>query len=348
MKIHSAESLHSLASGILSAHKTPEDECRIVADHLVECNLLGLDSHGVIRIPEYVERIGRGVLVPGTPITFTKERGATAVFDCAKNFGQVGATVATEWAIDRAKEFGISSVVGQRCNHVGRLGAYPEKVARQGMISLAFCNAWKAGHWVAPFGGSQGRFSPNPLAFAAPTGGDPVLFDASTSATSEGKVRVYQKQGKTLPEPWIADATGRPSCDPNDLYGPPRGTILPTGTVVSGYKGMGLALMVELLSGTLAGETIGAESCEYVNGFSLIVIDTDHFLAESTFRALADEMTSYVKSSPLAGESEGIFMPGEINFDIKRKRSQEGIEIDDATWEELCGIATRAGVDVPG
>ena len=254
-----ADYLTKFTTHIFVNFGSPTDEAKMIADHLVESNLMGLDSHGVIRIPEYIDRIENGILVPGGKISIT-EKTTTAVIDAGLNFGQVAGPKAVDWAVERAVKYGTASIVIHKCNHVGRLGAYPEVAARAGMVSFIICNATKHGHGVAPFGGTEGRMSPNPIAFGAPTSGDPIILDISTSAASEGKIRVFKNQGEQLPEPWVLDPQGQKTTDPNVFYGPPKGTILPFGGS-QGYKGTGLAIMAEILSGALAGNIISDGDC---------------------------------------------------------------------------------------
>src|SRR5207244_6782686 len=143
-------------------------------------------------------------------------------------------------------------VITRRCNHVARLGAYVQAAAERNFIALATCNSPVHGHFVLPWGGRQPRLATNPLAYAVPASGDPIVADFSTSVVPEGKVRVYRNEGKQLPPGWAVDASGRPTTDPAAFYGPPRGSLLPLGGP-AGHKGFALGLLVELLGSALAG-----------------------------------------------------------------------------------------------
>src|SRR5262249_51697384 len=147
---------------------------------------------------------------------------------------------------------GVACVTTRRCNHVSRLGAYVQQAAGRGLVALATCNAPVGGHFVVPWGGTQGRLGTNPFAYAAPTGGDPVVADFATSVAPEGKVRWYRNSGLPLPDGWVQDAEGHPSNDPRAFYGPPRGGLLPLGGP-AGHKGFALSLLVEILGSALAG-----------------------------------------------------------------------------------------------
>ena len=159
--------------------------------------------------------------------------------------GQIGGTFATQLAIDRAREYGVATATLRNCGHVGRVGAYPLQVARQGLIGLAFCNAGHLGRQIAPHGGLDGKLSTNPISFAAPRrNAEPILVDMTTSVCAEGKVRVAHNKGEQLPEGRIIDHDGNPSTDPEDFVGTPPGAILPFGGPVA-YKGycLGLSLI---------------------------------------------------------------------------------------------------------
>ena len=213
---------------------------------------MGMDSHGVIRIPQYVQSIGQGELAPGAPTLVSKDTPTTAIVTGGGNFGQVVAFRALDIALEKARSNNLSCVIAHECYHVGRAGAYPQRAAEQGFVCLAVATWPKIGHHVAPFGGREGRLSTNPVAYAAPTDGDPILADFATSVLSEGKVRVALHTGRSVPPNSIVDAGGKMTRNPADFYGPPRGAILPFGGDV-GYKGYALSLLVEILGGTLFG-----------------------------------------------------------------------------------------------
>ena len=348
MPTYQANYLTKLTEDIFVACKVSQDEAKIVADNLVETTLLGFDSHGVVRIPQYVTAIldgtGDGAITAGGKITVENDQGSTAVLDCGKNFGQVGGVRAMELAIEKARQHGISCILAKNCNHAGRLGAFPEIAAQQGMFALATCNSPCHGHWVAPFGGMDGRLATNPFAYAAPTQGDPVVFDMSTSAISEGQVRSFHIKGQPVPPGCICDPQGNPTTNAADFYGETKGTILPFGGV-AGYKGTGLGLLVELLSGTLKGDLI-TDKTIIGNGLCFIVIDISRFVSADTFQDLADKLVAYVQSSRPVKEDQKVQVPGEPNFKIKKERLKNGITIDENSWKQIADIARQVNIDV--
>jgi uncharacterized oxidoreductase len=315
-----------------------------MAESLTTSSLMGHDSHGVIRIPEYIELVARGTIVPGAAIQVERTTGGAAVVDCGWNYGAAGAHIAIATGIELAQQHKVACVVTRRCNHIGRVGAYVQKAAERDLIAIATCNSPIHGHFVLPWGGTQGRLGTNPIAYAVPTHGDPILADLSTCVAPEGKIRVYKNRGKPLPEGWIVDAQGRPSTDPDAFYGPPPGAILPLGGP-AGHKGYALGLLVEILGSPLAG--LGTTDPAVVgNGLCFLVVDPQAFGPIELFKSLVDSTVAYMKSSnPGDGVGE-VLVPGEIEFRTRRRRMQEGIPVDDPTWQAIQECARRLQVDL--
>ena len=343
MKTHQANRLRSLTSDIFTACDAPPEDAEVIARHLVGANLKGLDSHGVLRIPQYVGNIRRNEIVPGAGIETVRETAATALLDLNWNFGQVGARTATGMAVAKAGSQGLGSVALYRTQHVGCLSLYTEAVAREGMVGLAACSGGSpSGHWVAPWGGREGRIGTNPISLAAPTNGRPILFDAATSAISEGKVRLSRDSGKSLPDTWLVDAAGRPSDDPDALYGSPGGAILPVGGALA-YKGFGFAVVAQVLSTILTGasaERMGGES----NNFWILAIDIAAFTSPEAFRKELDEYAAYARSAALAEGFERVLMPGELDYETEERRAAEGIPIAEGVWSQIEAVAAELGV----
>jgi uncharacterized oxidoreductase len=304
---------------------------------------MGFDSHGVIRVPEYVDLVKKGAISPGARMSTIQETENTAVIDCARNFGQVSATGVMTTAIEKADKANVATVVTRRCGHVGRLGHYTEMAARQGFVAFAFCNSARNGHFVQPWGGREGRLATNPMSFAFPVGsGDPILADFSTAEVPEGVLRVYRNRGQLLPGKWVMDAKGYPSDDPNAFYGPPRGAIIPFGGM-KGYRGYALSLLVDVMAGVLAGTQPGTD--QPGNGLTFVVINVGAFLAPAAYAQLIDELRDYLKSSaPAPGYTE-VLVPGEGDFRKKQQRLREGISIEERTWDEVQATGATLGVE---
>jgi uncharacterized oxidoreductase len=339
------ETLTRIAAALCQAVGAPVAEAELTARELVTSSLMGHDSHGVLRLPEYLDLAGQGGIVPGAPISVERTSETTAVVDCGFNFGAVGAHRAIEEGVRIARAHRVGCVITRRCNHVGRVGAYVQAAAAQDLIALATCNSPVHGHFVLPWGGKEGRLATNPIAYAVPSGGDPLLADLSTSVAPEGKVRVYKNEGRPLPPGWVLDADGRPTTDPAAFYGPPRGGILPLGGP-TGYKGFALGLLVEVLGSALAGVSTTDQTVRG-NGVCFVLIDPAAFCPIGRFKELVDGLIAYVKSSPPAPGFEEVLVPGEVEFRALRRRLGEGVPVDDVTWRAIADHAGRLGVGVP-
>jgi len=344
LRIFPAADFESVAAALFQAAGTPGPEARRVAQSLVRSSLAGHDSHGVLRIPEYLRFINEGTVSPGAAIEVRRTSDTTAVVDCGQNFGAVGASRAIETGIEIARAHRTACVTTLRCSHVGRLGEYVETAARSDLIAIATCNSPIGGHFVLPWGGREGRLATNPLAYAIPSAGDPIVADFSTSVAPEGKVRVHHNQDKPLPLGWIVDADGHPSTDTNKFYGPPRGGILPLGGS-AGHKGFALGLLVDILGCALNGisstdpDTLG-------NGVCFLVVDPAAFCPVDTFRQEVARTIAYMKSSAPAPGFDEVLVPGEIEFRTMRRREEEGIPIDEPTWQAIEEHADRLGVSL--
>ncbi len=346
MRLFPPKKFESIGTALFEAAGAPAAEARLVARSLVRSSLAGHDSHGVMRIPEYLRLVEQGTLRPGAPVEVRATSATTAVVDCGLNFGMVGATRAVETAIEIAREHKTACVTTRRCNHVGRLGEYVETAARAGVVAIATCNSPISGHFVLPFGGREGRLATNPIAYGIPSAGDPIVADFATSVAPEGKVRVYHNQDKPLPEGWVVDADGDPTTDAKDFYGPPRGGILPLGGA-AGHKGFALGLLVEILSGVLNG--VATTDPEAVgNGCCFVAVDPAAFCPEEVFLSEVSRTIDYMKSSAPAPGFEEVFVPGEIEFLTARRRAGEGIPVDEPTWRAIGEHAERLRVPIEG
>jgi uncharacterized oxidoreductase len=344
MHVFSTAYLHRVGVELFCACGAPPEEAAIVADELVEASLMGLESHGVTRYIWYTEEILNGKIRPGAPVRIIRETPSTAIVDCGFNFGAVSARRMVAIVCEKAQQAGVACVISQNSHHVGRLGAYTQKVAERGLFCFATANSSKHGHWVVPWGGREGRLATNPLSYAAPTHGRPVVMDMSTSMISEGKIRVLMYEGKPLPPNCIQDADGYPTTDPEKFYGPPHGTILPFGSEL-GYKGFGLGLLVEILSGIMAGME---STCDhpYINGLCLIAINPVAFCGAERLKDLMDDLSRYITTTPPAPGYSEVVMPGTLDFRMREKRLIEGIPLPEETWRRIVETAKRVGVIV--
>jgi hydroxycarboxylate dehydrogenase B len=341
MKVFSADELRKFAADFFTACGSPPSEALLVADHLVESNLMGYDSHGIVRCIEYLACVRDGRGKPGAPIKIIKESPSTAIIDGGLNWGPVTMNVMADVACEKAKNSGISCVLSKNCFHIGRAGSYVQKAAQRGMFGLLASNSRKKAHVVVPWGGREGRLGTNPLAFAAPSKGWPVVLDMSTCMIAAGKIDLAIFEEKQLPEGCIQDAEGNPTTDPKTFYGPHGeflGTLLPLGSPRFGYKGYGLSMMTEILGSILGGEDAAVDH-NRSNGVALIVIHPDHFCGVELFKELTDRFCEYLMSSKPAKGFKEVVVPGTYDFRMREKRLAEGIPIDERIWEQLTAAA---------
>ena len=345
-----AAELTAFARQLFEAANVPADEAATVANSLVDANLCGHDSHGVLRVPQYVGFIREGKYRPGAPLEILNETPAVLAADAGWGLGQVQAHRLLDQIIPKAKALGIAAGSLRHSGHTGRLGEYAERAAAENLALFATVNSHGAGRRVTPPGGTEGRISTNPICLGVPTDGPPVVLDFGTSVAAEGKVRSYFQKGEPTPEGWLLDAAGQPTTDPAVLYTDPRGTILPFGGVQT-YKGFGLGLLLDLLAGGLSGGRSSHPEAPLAGVGNTAVFTlfdpaafggVDHFLKETT------GLTGFVRGCPPADPAKPITLPGDPERLTKEDRLRTGIAIPDGTWALLRTTADELGVAVPG
>ncbi|GIW78710.1 MAG: putative oxidoreductase YbiC [Gemmatales bacterium] len=348
MPVFSAEVLQSFAKSLFVAGGVPEEDANIVADSLISANLRGHDSHGVIRIPQYLKMIEEGILKPGLPLEVVSETAAVLIADGQWGLGQVQAHRLLARIIPKAHEIGIAAGAMKRCGHIGRLGEYGEAAAGQNCALIATVNGHGYGRAVAPPGGVAGRIGTNPLCLAVPTRTDPVVLDIGTSVCAEGKVRVCYNKGVPTPEGWLLDAQGKPTTDPAVLYREPKGTILPLGGSQA-YKGFGIGLLLDMFAGGLTGAPCSRPEVTKPlgNAVLFIVLDINKFAGAEHFLNEVTGIAEAVRQCPRAEGVDAILLPGDPERRQYQKRSAAGIPLDDGTWKQLCELAQSLEVNIP-
>jgi uncharacterized oxidoreductase len=343
MPLLDAGTLERVTRDIFARLGAPAGDAAWIATLLVRANLRGHDSHGVIRIPQYVAAVTKGELNPTPKIAIVSETPTLALIDGDRGFGQVVARRGIALAIDKARAQGLAAVTLRRTNHVGRLADYAELAAAAGLIGMLWVNA-KGGLNVAPWGGAARRLGTNPHAIAIPGPGGTVAMshDFATSVWAEGKLRVKYNRGEAAPPGVMLNGRGEPSTDPKEYYTEPPGSLLTAG----GHKGYGLSLAVEILAGILSGT--GAASAErgpFANGTLMLCLDPGHFLAPGDFHAQVADLLGYARSAPLAAGAKEILVPGEPEARTEQERRAGGVPLDDETWRQIRACAAEAGVD---
>ncbi len=343
MPIIQPEPLADLCQHIFEAAGAPPDISAYVTKCLVETNLMGHDSHGVLRVIQYIERINAGKLIPDARPQIKKRFGATAVVDGQNGFGQIAAQDTAEVTRDLGLEHGISCVTLGRTNHIGRLGEYGQIIASDNtQIGIVFTSGTMFQGWVAPFGGRERVFGTNPMAWAVPRGNDqpPILLDFATAAIAQGKAMVARSEGKRLAEGLILDKDGQPSTDPNDLM---AGGLL---KAFGEHKGSGLAMMMEILPNLLSGEAPTSSSqFKQSNPTMMMAISIEAFTTTDRFMTLVNQLVEKIKSVTTIDGVDEVLLPGEPERISIAKRQVEGIPLPDPVWNDLMALAETYGIE---
>jgi uncharacterized oxidoreductase len=340
--------LQRLARRLLVAAGTRSDEAQVVAESLVDADLCGHESHGVMRVREYVDQLRGGDLATGAELKILDETPAMLRADGQLGFGQVQMVRLLELLVPKARQQGVACGALVRCGHIGRLGEWVERAARHGLAALLSVTDNGVLTCVAPPGGVEPRISTNPLAIAAPTAGEPLVLDISTSAVANGKVRLAQMAGQQCPPGWLQDAQGQPTTDPAVRHQQPPGTLLPLGGE-RGYKGFGLGLLLDVLVSGLSGGYCppAPPYARLTNNVLLVVWDVDRFAGREHFAGEVEKLVEYCRSGRRKAGSDAIRLPGDRAATLRRQRCEEGIPVSAATWDVLSELARELGVEMP-
>jgi hydroxycarboxylate dehydrogenase B len=344
-----ADRLRHLATTILAAAGSSAEEAGKVAARLVDANLAGHDSHGAIRVPQYVGQVRDGSIVPNRQAELVRETESVTVLDGHFGYGQIVGEQAVQAAIDKARRHGVAMSALRRAAHLGRLGDWAEMAAAAGLASLHFVNATGIPLRVVPHGGREGRGTTNPVAIGIPVpDGGPVVLDFATSATAEGKVRVARNKGALIPPDCLLDAEGRPTTDPNQLYTDPPGTLLPFGGATSGHKGGALWLLVDLLAGGLTGGGCSRPpegTARFSSSMLSIVIAPEAYADAGAIGAEVRRYLDFVKSARPRAPGGEVLLPGEPERRARAERLASGIPIDATTWDQIMAAGERVGLE---
>lgn len=339
-----AETLIAYGQSIFEAAGASAEIAEAVTRSLVQTNLTGHDSHGLIRIKQYVALIRKGTLDPMAQPEVEKRLGAIATVDCHWSFGQIGARFGTEIARQLAQESSIGCVSLRRVNHIGRLGEYAEMLADEGLIGIIMTGGTFLRKSATPYGGRDPILSTNPMAWAVPVGDSrgPLVLDYATAAVANGKILVALSKGEPFPPGMLLDKDGKPTTDPATFY--EGGMLLPFGT----YKGSGLSIMMELIPTILSNfSPVSSPEFKAGNPTLIIALSIEAFTERERFERLTRELLQRVKAVPPADGFDEVLLPGEKEERSIAERLQNGVPIPDSTWGELIELATEYGVATP-
>ncbi len=352
----------SLGTAIFEAAGSAPEEAKTIITRLAGANLRGHDSHGVIRIPRYVQWAADGIQVPNQKLKVLSDQPGLAIVDGQYGFGQTIGEQAVDIGIAKARQQGVAMVALRNSGHIGRIGDWAERAADAGLVSVHMVNV-RGSLLVAPFGGISRRSSTNPFCIGAPVAGQPhLVLDFATSLVAEGKALVALKGGKPLPGGAIVDGDGTITSDPRPLYGPSGDSIYPDPSQGPGalrsfgdHKGFGMNFMMEIMAGALTGSgTAGKldepERRRFCNGMLSIYIDLQAL--DGTPREMSDSFASevldyvaFVKSATPTEPGGEVLIPGEPERRLMAERTQSGLPLARQAWEDILTTAKAKGVE---
>jgi LDH2 family malate/lactate/ureidoglycolate dehydrogenase len=345
-RIH-APQLIAFAGALLRRAGLEPDKADAVARILVEGDLLGHDTHGLALLPPYLAAIEAGTMTPRGEPWVLSDLPAAVMWDGQRLPGPWLVERALALAAQRANQNGGCTVVIRRSHHIGCLAAYLRPIAEQGLFVMLTCSDPSISS-VAPYGGRTAVFTPNPLAAAWPTGGEPVIFDTSASITTNGLTNRLRAEKKKFPGTWALDANGTPTDDPAVLSTNPPGTLLPTGGIDHGHKGYVLALLIETLTSGLAGHGRADPAEGWGANVFLQVFAPAHFGGEAEFRRQTEWIAAACRATPPRGGFDRVRLPGDNALRRRREQLAAGVALHPGIMPALAPWCAKLGVPVPG
>ena len=334
--------LRTFSSEVYEKLGLPREDAETVADTLVEADLRGVYSHGVMRTSAYMKRIQTGAAIARPNIRVVHESATTATIDGGDGMGQPVSKRAMELCIAKAKKGGIASVGVCHSNHFGAAAYWSMMALDHDLIGFSTTNASPS---MAPTGGKQIAVGNNPFSWAIPAGEElPVVLDMAVSVVARGKMRMAEKKGEKIPLNWALDVEGEPTDDPTKAI---KGMLLPVG----GYKGYGLSVVMDVLSGVITGGNYGPLITPETDeppprnvGHFFMALDPAVFMPIDRFKVRVDELVRELKRSQLVKGCDRVLMPGEIEFNLRKERLEKGVPTPAAVIRELKGVAAQLGV----
>jgi LDH2 family malate/lactate/ureidoglycolate dehydrogenase len=350
--------IHRFMVDVFRGVGLPKADARISAEVLITSDLRGIESHGVGRLKYYYDRIVRGQHRTQTEIVVVKESETTALLDGQHGTGHVIAYRAMRMAMDKAKQYGMGSVAVRNSTHFGIAGYYPLMAAQEGMIGFAVTNARPS---ITPTFGTEPMLGTNPIAFAAPSDMPyPFCLDMATSICQRGKIEVAARAEKPVPEGWVMDRQAQPMTDPTTIlnqFGNAAAALLPLGGAgeeMAGYKGYGLAVMVEILSAALSGgafmkDLLGFDENgsprPFMVGHFFLAIDVEHLLPLDAFKSITGQIMRDLQNAGKAPDQDRIYVAGEKEHYLIQERTENGIPVNPNLRQELQTMRDELGIE---
>jgi LDH2 family malate/lactate/ureidoglycolate dehydrogenase len=341
-----ASDLLGFASALLGRTGLVEERALVVAEVLLEGDLLGHTTHGLDLLPRYLKELDEGRMArAGEPQTLG-DHGAALAWDGRYLPGPWLVKRAIATARERLSHHPVVTVVMRRSHHIGCLQAYLKPVTDEGLMIVLTCSDPSTGG-VAPYGSVAPLITPNPVAAGFPTDSGPVLIDVSLSTTTNVMTRRLYEAGARLPGPWLVDADGQPSDDPAVLFGEARGAVMPLGGFELGHKGFALALLVEALTTGLAGYGRADEPAQWGASVFLQLIDPNRFAGRAAFERQTGAVAEICRAAPVAPGRAGVRLPGEAALARRAHQLQDGVALYGGVLPALAPWAERLDVPLP-
>ena len=340
-----ADDLIRFGTEVLACHEVPGADALLLADSLVAAELWGHSSHGMLRLPWYVERLRSGAMSTTTEPETLTDSGALVLLDGRDGIGQVLAARAVDLGVERAKAHGVSAVAVRNSNHFGTAAYFTRQAAEAGCVAFLSTNASPA---MAPWGGRTKAVGTNPWSIAAPAGRRGVaVMDIANTAVARGKIYLAAERGETIPAGWAADETGTPTTDAAQAV---HGLLLP----MAGHKGYVISFMMDVLAGVLTGSSFGRDVAGPYEadkrsgcGHLLLTIDVSALMPPAEFGERMEALIGQIKAVPRAAGVSDIFFPGELEDRNTARNSAAGIAVAANTWTSLARLAHETGVALP-
>ncbi|MGH1480525.1 MAG: Ldh family oxidoreductase [Geminicoccales bacterium] len=344
--IYQAADLVSFADKLFQHVGINSERSAIIANLLVEGDLLGHDTHGLQLAGPYLDAAMKGKMAVSGDPEIIADRGAVVTWNGKKLPGVWLTASALDLGIERARHHGSATVVIRQSHHIACLAAYLTRATEQGMMAIIACSD-PSEHSVAPFGGKRSVFTPDPIAIGFPAGEDPILIDISASITTNGMTGRLKGEGKRFPADWVLDADGNPSDDPAVVLADPPGSILPIGGIDYGHKGFGLALMIEAMTQGLGGYGRADGETDWGASVFIQVFDPGAFGGRDGFVKQMSWIANTCRATPPRPGHDAVRMPGDRALARKRQALANGLELHGGIMESLLSFAEKFGVTPP-
>lgn len=340
----SAVAADAFARSLLAAHGVPDGDAAIVADCLVSADLRGVDTHGLCRLPIYLDRLRKGLINAKPNLRPERVTPVAAALDGQNGFGFVVGMRAMQEAVAMACEFGIGVVSAKRSTHFGMAASYAFPAVEAGLMAMVFSNASPA---MPPWGGRSMLLGTNPFCMAAPAGNNrPIILDMSPAVAARGKIRKAERRGESIPLGYALDAQGRPTTDPKAALA--GGVVLPIGE----HKGSGLSMFMDIFGGVISGANFGSDVGDQYKAFDrsqdvghfFLAMRPNLFVSERDYRARMDELIARLRAVPTAEGYDEILVPGEPEDRIEAERRKTGIPYAASEVAALQDEAKRAAI----